>query len=187
MLKDVYQALKKRISEEIPAITWIDWYLAQYDQEGEQAMWTTPAAFIEFLPLDWQSLGSGVQASNVMLQVHLVNETHYDDEKRMLDATINHLGQAQDIYKALHNWRCMLSYVDEYAALAGTENDRVLLESMVRVRTYPDHNMSRMLVAVQEFTMRIYDYDAQIQWQEVVAALDLQVEKADVIESPYTK
>lgn len=187
MLKDVYQAIKKRLGEEIPALAWIDWYLAQYAQEGEQALWTTPACFIEFLPLDWQTLGSGVQASNVMLQIHLVNETHYDDDKRVLDATIGHLAQAQQVYTALHNWRCMMSYVDEYAALEGTENDRVLLESMVRVRTYPDHDMSRLLVAVQEFTMRIYDYDAQLQWQDVLASLDLQVEKAAIIEPPYKK
>lgn len=187
MIKEVYQAFKKRLGEEITALNWIDWYLAQYDMEGQQALWTTPAAFVEFLPINWQMLTNGVQASNIMLQVHLVNESHYDDDKRMTDDQVDHLGMENEVYLALQNWRCMLSYLDEYAALAGTPDDRVLVETVVRSRTYPDHLMSRVLVSVQEFTTRIYDYSATPQWGSVLASLDLQVEKATIIQPPYTK
>lgn len=187
MMKEVYQAFKQRLSSEITELNWVDWYLNQYAQEGEQSMWTTPAAFVEFMPIDWQMLSNGVQSSNVMFQIHLVNESQYDDDQRMTDVQINHLGMERDVYLSMQNWRCMISYLPRYADLADTPADRVLIESTVRVRTYPDHEMNRMLVSVQEFITRIYDYSAQPQWQSVLAELDLKVQKATIISPPYTK
>jgi hypothetical protein len=187
MLKLVYMAVKKRLGARLLDVRWIDWYLNQYAQEGEQSLWTTPALFIEFPPLDWRKLGNGVQVSDATMLVHLVNETHYDDDKRIIADVPGHLEEEAEVYAALEGFRCKLSYLDEYASLAGQPEDRVLMETTVRLRTYPDHDMSRLLVSVQEFTTRIYDYGATPEWQQVTAALQADVQKAATVAPPFRR
>ncbi len=185
MLKEVYKAIKKAIGDQIDGINDLDWYLGQYDQDGDNTLYTTPAVYIEFQPMDWEQLKVGVQACNLMVSIHAVNASLYDTDQRILDAASNHLELENSVYRALQGFRCMLSYLPEYAGLAGGANDRVLLESMVRQRTYPDHDINRLLVSVQEFKTRIYDYSAEPQYQEVIANLNLTAEKATIVEPPF--
>jgi hypothetical protein len=182
MLALVYQALKKRLAAATePA--YIDWYMGQYlepeAEEGGQLLWQTPAQFVEFQPVDWQTLGNGAQAANVRFNVHLVNDTYFDDDRRVTDATLGHLVQEASVYAALQNWRCLLSYVPGLEALEDTPNDRVLIESIVRERTDPDHNLNRQIVSVQGFACRVYDYGAVKNWVEVMANLGITVIKVN--------
>jgi len=111
--------------------------------------------------------------------VHLVNESVHSTDERILDPALNHLGQEASAFKALQNYRGLLSALPAYAALAGTDNDRVILESIVRTSTEPDHNMRRQLVSVQQFRTIIYDYSAVPNWIETLASLTITVEKVD--------
>lgn len=182
MLNLVYSALKKRVNDQVtPKYT--DWYMGQYlepdEENGGQLLWNTPAVFIEFVPLQWDTLGNSVQASNTAFNLHLVNDSLYDDDKRVTDPVLNHFGLETLVFKAMMNWRCMLSYVPGFEALADTDNDRVLIESIVRVSTDTDHGANRQLVSLQQFSCRIYDYSATKQWATVLAALELEVTKVD--------
>jgi hypothetical protein len=182
MLSLVYQALKKRLSE-VTTPDYVDWYMGQYleadAEDGGQLLWGTPAQFIEFLPVQWQTLGNNVQAANTKFNIHLVNDCYHDDDKRITDAALGHLVQEAAVYAALQNWRCLMSYVPGLEALADTPNDRVLIESITRESTDPDHNMGRQIVSVQGFACRIYDYGAVKNWVEVLATLQETVIKVD--------
>lgn len=184
MLSLVYQALKKRlVNTTTPA--YVDWYMGQYlepeAEEGGQLLWRTPAQFVEFMPVQWQTLGNNVQAANTQFNLHLVNDCYHDDDQRITDAALGHLAQEAAVYATLQNWRCHLSYVPGFEALEGTPDDRVLIESITRERTDPDHNMGRQIVSVQGFACRIYDYGAVKNWVEVLAALNLTVIKVDTL------
>lgn len=180
MLNLVYAALKARLLEECNP-QYLDWYMGQYLEEeaedGGQLLWATPAQFIEFLPIQWQTLPGNVQVADLQFNVHLVNDSVFDTDARMLDTTLNHLGQEGAVFRALMNWRAMLHDVPGMDTLEGTSADRVLIESLVRTSTDPDHNLRRQLVSVQSFTSRVYDYSATKQWVQVMATLDLEVLK----------
>lgn len=181
MLDLVYSALKKRLVEKTqPA--YVDWYMGQYlepeMEEGGQMLWAPGSQFLEFEPIQWTMLGGAVnlQTADLRFSVHLVDESYHDDDKRITDTALNHLTKASAIFRALMNWRCNLSYVPGFEALADTTEDRVLLESIVRLNSEPDHNLRRQLVSVQGFTTRIYDYSAAPAWEQVLATLALDVQ-----------
>lgn len=182
MLNLIYAALKKRLAGQVEP-KYIDWYMGQYledeQEDGGESLWNTPAVFLEFLPVDWDTRPGNVQTATLKLNAHLVNATLYDNDQRILDATINHLGMESQVFQALMNWRCMLSYVPGFEALEDTSNDRVLIESMVRNTTEPDHSMRQQLVSVQGFSSRIFDYSATPQWVQVLATLALDVQKVN--------
>lgn len=182
MLNLVYQALKKRINDKV-APKYTDWYMGQYlepdEEDGGALLWDTPAVFIEFPPIPWTTMGNSVQAADTSVNIHLVNDSYFDTDQRVTDATLNHFGLEGSVYRHLMNWRCLLSYVPGFEALAGTENDRVLMESVVRLNTDVDHGARRQFVSVQTFSTRIYDYSATKQWASVVAVLELDVIKVN--------
>jgi len=184
MLNLIYAALKKRLAEKVePKL--IDWFLGQYMEDdmedGGALLWNTPTIFLEFLPVDWETRPGNLQTATLRLNAHLVNDTLYDNDQRILDATINHLGMESAVFVALMNWRCLLSYVPGFEALAGEPEDRVLIESMVRNTSEPDHAMRKQLVSVQGFSSRVFDYSATPQWQTVLATLQLDIQKVNVL------
>lgn len=185
MMHLVYSALKARLTERT-APKYIDWYTGQYSEDemadGGELLWDTPAQFIEFLPVDWKTLGANnVQCAVLGFAVHLCNHTFDTDDRRITDVTLGHFAKESAIFVALMNWRAMMSDVPGLEALAGTPNDRVLIESIVRTGTEPDHNIRRQMVSVQTFQTKIYDYSAEPQWQTVVASLQIEVLKVNAL------
>lgn len=184
MLTFGYQILKQRLSAEVaPSLKYVDWYLGQYledeQEDGGELLWDTPAAFIEFFPIEWESRPGNIQTAELNFALHLVNESVYPDDRRVLDPAVNHLTQESSVFTSMQNYRGLLSHLPAYAALAGTDNDRVILESIVRKTSEPDHNMRRQLVSVQQFRCIIYDYSAVPNWIQILASLTINVEKVD--------
>ncbi len=182
MLNLSYLALKNRLSQKV-APKYVDWFMGQYledeEQDGGALLWDTPAVFLEFAPVQWQTMSLGVQAANISMNVHLVTDNYHSDDQRVTDTTINLFGLENLVFKSLMNWRCNLSFVPGMEALADTSADRVLMESLVRVTSETDHNARRQMVSVQGFTTRIYDYSATKEWAQVLAMLELDVIKVD--------
>jgi hypothetical protein len=173
MTKEIYQALKQRLlrinldgnHHNPPIFKYVDWYYGQYHEQDQDegagaTLWDTPAAFIEFAPIAWQTLGDGLQKAQLHFTVHVVNESMYDTDQRVLDDGQDHFGLEAQVYAALHRHRVLLSHLPAFAALSGTADDRVLCESITRVSTVIDHTLRRQLVSVQEFQTTIYDYSA---------------------------
>lgn len=185
MLNLVYSALKKRLTAEVSP-EYVDWFYGQYldeeTEDGGEMLWATPAVFVEFLPLKWETLGNAVQAANLQFNIHLVNNSLDSDEKRVTDtASLDHLGMESDVFRALQGFRALLSYVPGFEALAGEPGDRVILETISRLSSEPDHSMGRQLVSVQTFACRIYDYAATKTWATVVASLNQSVDMVPTV------
>jgi hypothetical protein len=172
MLKHVYLLLKQRL-EEIGELKEVDWYTGQYSQDGEQTMYVPDAAYIEFDPLSFDQLGKRTQSADLSFSVHFVQDCVLDGERRMTDATLNHLGLVQDIYKKLSHWEAMLSGLSEFAALLDTPGDIKVINSIVRTRLSPDHSLKNLLVTVQSFRFPYKDLSATPEYQQVLAQLNL--------------
>ena len=185
MFKDVYTAIKQRLNDISDWKNDLDWYLHQYDQDGEEVLYTTPAIYIEFGPVEWNTYPDNRQRGVMEFRIHLVNESDYDNDQRVLDPAINHLGQEAEIFRGLQGWGCKLSYIPEYSALSGTDNDVVLLNDVVRIRTEPDHELSNLLISIQTFQCNVYDYNALPQWQYITAQLEADVQIATHITDPF--
>lgn len=182
MLNLLYLALKKKIQTEAQP-KYVDWYLGQYleeqEDQGGALLWDTPAVFLEFQPVTWKTLLNNVQCADVLFAAHVVTDNYHDGDQRITDANTSPFGLESSVYTGLMNWRCNLSYLPGFEALEGTTNDRVLMESIVRLESSTDHAMRRQMVSLQVFGSKIYDYSAQKQWVEVLAALDLSVQKVN--------
>lgn len=182
MLKYNYTALKSHLSS-IQAIKHIDWFLDQYAQVGEDHIHTTPEVLIEFAPINWTTLPSGVQRGVLTFITHTVSDSAYGDERDMTDTLyINHLDIDQKIFQKLMNKRFMFSDVPGNEALAGTDNDYVLMESIVRIESIPHTALSNLVSTLQTFQCTIYDYSAVPSMQEVLATLQCNISLTSTIE-----
>lgn len=177
MTKNIYFLLKNRLSS-ISELEEIDWFTGQYLQNGEQAMTVSTGCYLEFMPGQWQTLGDGQQQMALEFDVHLVQDCVLPGDERILDP-MDHLGIAESIYKVLHRWGAMLSDLPAFAALAGTDEDVVVINSITRVSSTPDHNLSNLMVTVQRFACLVRDVSASPEYQDVSAILNLNTEIDD--------
>lgn len=188
MLKQIYQVLKGHLETEVTDLKHVDWYLNQFAQLGEDAVRITPAAYLRFMPLEWQHLKGpqNVQRAVMELEVHLVSDTAYGDGRDMTDATyIDHLGVEAKVYRALQSKRWMLSAAPGYEELEGTSGDRVLIETLVRTMTEPHDELDNLIVTVLVFQGNIFDYAAEPDFElaeDVV--LDLGIDLVPILPEP---
>ena len=175
MTLEVYILLKNRLSE-IAEFKEIDWFTGQYDQSGEQELAVDAGCYIEFFPGDWQTLGAGQQQTVLLFDVHLVQDCVLVGDKRVLSNSLNHLALAQNIYTKLQGWGAMLSDISAFSGLAGTSEDVVIINEIVRMATTPDMRLKKIIVTVQRFSCLIRDVSASPQYQEISATLNLDVD-----------
>jgi len=174
MLSSIYQLIKQRLTTEC-SFKEVDWFMNQYAQlKDENTLFTTPAAYIQFAPINTTSLHSGnIQQLEISLDIHVVHEAWYDNDQRI--TALKHLQAVESVYKSLQNWNAFLSSLDEYADLKGTENDKLMINSIVRTSLTPDHSLSNLLITLQRFSFIAYDYSATVDFSEIIANLVVQV------------
>lgn len=148
MLKPIYKGLKDRLSN-IPDV-YVDYFLGQYLQaEGGSVLYNEESLFIEFMPIAWDTHRRSVQRGVLSFKVHAVTTCLYDDEDRILGTTVfNHMDLVNEVFKHLQNFRIT------------EQSGNVLLESVVRKQTIPDHELEVVVVTIQEFEAVIFDYTA---------------------------
>lgn len=175
MTQNVYFLLKNRLSS-IAELDEIDWFTGQYEQNGEQALTVSTGCYLEFMSAQWQTLGDGQQQAALEFDVYLVQHSVLSGDERISDPVMDHLGIVDKIHKALHRWGAMLSDLPAFSALAGTEDDIVIINSIVRTGSTPDHNLSNLLVTAQRFSCLVRDISASPEYQETIANLNLNTE-----------
>jgi len=147
MLKVIYQHLKSHLAT-ITDVEAVDYYLGQDEQDDAgSVLYTTPSLFIEFLEVPWMQLGKQVQRATLNFIIHTVTDSIYDDEDRILDPAFDHLALVNEVYKKLQGHR----YKD---------GDFVIMETIERVSTTPDHSLNVIIKTSQEFRCTIFDYEA---------------------------
>lgn len=167
MIDLLFRGIQRRLIERVSEAEIVDYFLDQYDESsGDQRIYITPALYIEFEPTTFETLTQGIQKSTQVFHIHTVHASLYEDENRILsnDALNNFLRVQRKVYAALMNFRLQAKYVND------TEDERILMESIVRIRSIPDHAMSRLLVNTQTFQAVVYDYDAYKDEEPVIVS-----------------
>lgn len=174
MIREIYMILHDTLSQHIDELILIDLDLQQYLQERSDAVRITPAAYIRFHPVEWETIPEQVQRAVLSFDVTLISSTMYGDDRDITDNTIiDHLAIENKIYTTLMNRRWMLSDHPDYASLKDTENDMVLMETIVRKKTGMHQSIDRLMHTSQNFQAVIFDYSAAPVWIKVMAQLEL--------------
>ncbi|MEY4904421.1 MAG: hypothetical protein RLZZ292_2236, partial [Bacteroidota bacterium] len=138
------------------------------DNETGELLYITPCTLIELVNVDWESQPNRVQRGLMRVRVHVIDETNYEGDERVIGAYINHSEREQAHYKALQLKAMSLGKLPGMSALIGTPSDVPILSNLNRSRTLYDHNIGPFLHTILEFTCYVYDYSAQ---PETISAL----------------
>lgn len=168
--------LKQQL-QSIEELSLIDYDLGQYSQAGEDHVRATPVCYIGFSPIEWETLPKRLQVADLEFTVTLVSLSAYGDDRDITDTEyINHLAIEDKIYKALHGQHFLLSSLNGNANLAGTDEDRVILNSIVRTNSNPHSQLNNLVSTSQTFISRSFDYSAVAQMTEVMAQIDCNIQ-----------
>ncbi|MFD0997699.1 hypothetical protein ACFQ21_00205 [Ohtaekwangia kribbensis] len=177
-----YQILEAEIKTRIPEIKEVDWYLQQDSTSDKNAsIYTAPLVYFEFnLSSELRSHGKEIQSAIVDITVHLLTENTRDKgSKLILKSGIEHSAMFDKVYKTLQNFNAKLSQLDTFAALAGTDQDQTVFNSMNRVGILNPHATRKTMVkSTQTFRCVVWDHAALKQYTKVTP--DLQVD-ADLL------
>ena len=158
-----YILIRERIKTEVSGLMEVMYYLGQPDtDENGELLFTTPAVFIRFDSIVTRSLQPIVglpnrQYAEVLFTVTLVDETAYDDDRRILDVTMNHIGKINAIFLALQDWNGLLSDVPGNGALLGKVDDWLVCNTMDRQRITTDHSVRGTIATAQQFSTIVND------------------------------
>ena len=157
----------------------LNYYTGQLtsDDEDAELLYTTPCTLIEFEPVEWSELSQGKQRGSMLVRIHIIDETNYDGEMRIIESgMMQHFQRITEHYKALHNKLVCLSQLPNFGSLAGTDNDVVVVHNLRRVRSVPDHDIAPYLHHVMEFSCYVDDFTAMPQFQMLLLGLNLDAE-----------
>lgn len=162
-----YQILEKLLLAQVPELRELDWYLQQ-DSTADKNTWlfTAPVVLIEFVPVEGpRNHGHRIQSAVTDIVIHLLSENAKDKGAKIIDKQqadpIAHPKLLDKIYKTLHGFSARLSYLDAFTALAGTDQDQRVINSMSRNSITPPHRIRKtMIKSMQSFRCVVYDHAA---------------------------
>lgn len=156
MTESIYNALEKRLQEKVPEIKNIDWFANQYEpSEEEDFVWITPAVFLEFAPVTWQTTGdTAIQQTLMTLTVHTVTDNNLVTKDRF--TATQHLTIQRKVHAALHEFSCLLSYIQPTVT---NSDDHILLNELTRITSEPDHTLNVFITTKQTYTAQVFDLD----------------------------
>jgi hypothetical protein len=178
MYRFPFLLLKQRLEQEVPGLKETDWYMRQYAESGKGTLYTTPACYIEFLPVDPETMGGGkIQQAVIRFRIHTVTTNLHDNHKRIHDpnAAINHLDYVDMAFAALQGFRAKLSQLQGFDHLAGTEKDYRVMNSIDRKSIVGEHKLDKLMVTVQEFSCLCYDVSANLTYVHRSTPPDLKI------------
>ena len=126
-------------------------------QDGKLAF-STPAAFLEYLPVDWNTMHRNVQEAELTFRVRILT-LNYQNRREAYAPLPSAL--AQMVYLRLHGYSARLSDTADYASIPDIQ-DHTLIGSIQRVRSQPDHSQSNMQRYVETYRCAIYDATKRI-------------------------
>ena len=168
MTVEIYKALRDRLRGTFPN-DGVDMYLEQYtDTGGGSWLWGNDSFFIEFLPLQWDTLGNAVQGGTLDFIIHHVTFTGYDDERRMVAANSTHFLKNADLTGALHGWGCTLAFI-------GINSTNQLINSVTRVSSEMVASLGSLIISRLRFRAYVMDYSAVKEYAAVLAAIRVKI------------
>lgn len=174
MYKLPYTVIRNQLLS-IDGIDKVEWY-TQQDQTAGGLLKDT-CVFIEFSPTRMRDIGRNVQEGELEWKVILITNSYADGDKRILklnNPTDDHLDLSDKIYKTLADiTMVMLSEIPEFAMLADTENDIIVMKTISRTDVTPFHTNDKNIRSYQQFTTYFKDCTASKSYQKVTRDLTI--------------
>ena len=151
MKKQLYLAIVNRLknipgADGEPLFKHFDLWNQQVEFIEHETPFLTPAIFVEFMPLQWQTMGNRVQSADLTTRRHIVTEWHALTADNVPD-------EEQELALAY------LDIVDSVvAALQGFAAPNT--NTWMRTQTIPNHNHERYVDSVEEYICRVIDDSA---------------------------
>jgi hypothetical protein len=174
MIDHIYTVLKNKIQnphwreDNTTPYIFVDWYLGQDMQNGEEPLTIPTGIYIQMLPTIWKTLLNGVQRGELQFKTILLSETVYGDEKDILSLDINHVATLRDVFKSLMNER--------YGYTLPDDQEAVLFESIVRTGTAYHNRINNIVRSEHLFKCVAYDYTALDAVAQIIEDIDLETE-----------
>jgi hypothetical protein len=179
MFTYAYQILDKYLRAQMTELREIDWYLNQDSTTDKLSkLWAAPAVFIEFRIVEGlRDHGHRIQSATVDILFHLLTENAKDRGSKIVDKqnadAIAHPKMMDKLFKSLQGFSAKLSYLDAFTALAGTDQDQRVFNSMSRNSLVPPHVVRKtMIKSVQSFRCVAYDHAATKTYTDPTPALE---------------
>jgi hypothetical protein len=170
MLTYPFQIIKLRLETDVPELQEIDWFLDQdATNDKNVSLLSARSAYIEFADFEIETLGGRIQSAPALFNIHLLTDNVLDSGKRMKkDQPIDHMRIFDRIYKSLHGFGAKISFLPEFAGLAGSSQDQRVMNSISRVHITPPHKPRKgFMKSIQRFKCVIYDHAACKQWTSI--------------------
>jgi len=167
--KDLYTELADLISQEVPAVRWVDMWHNQVNFLEEEHPFPTPAVFLGFHILSTQDKGVKVQQLQLQVDAYLYFETFADTYRGSWnqDSALGFLELLNDVYAVLHG-----SSGENYS-------------EMRRIGFAPVYTGGAGNLYQQSFACILVDYAAQKQYADgAVGGVEVLNEKGPEAEAP---
>jgi hypothetical protein len=154
-----YQILKKRLTDTLPELKVVDWFLDQFSKSDKSTqVLTAPGVYLQVRPLSTEQLSFGYQMAEAEIVLHLFSINMHDNDKRVQKVNADdHAVLVDKAHKAVSGFSARLSYLPAFAALLNTPNDKLVLNSLRRVGVNPPHSMKSVMVTELTYRALIID------------------------------
>jgi hypothetical protein len=142
MRKEIYLALCERLRD---LFSHIDLWNENIQFIEQEQAWECPACFIEFLPIQWQAMGKGLEEAEITVRFHIVtrcNAPTSDGSPYQLDAI-----EYFDLLDLFH------ARVQRFAG----DN----FNGLMRIRSLTSHNHEELVESIEEYRCHVVDRSAE--------------------------
>lgn len=152
MRKQLYLAVIERLKTIVnesgePTLKHFDLWNQNVAFIEQESIFPMPAVFIEFLPIDWKTLGGGVQSATIGFRLHIVTATPgsaADGSTYQPDAL-----QLFDLLDDVHH------------ALSGFRGSH--FRQLQRTSSHTNHNHEELIESIESFSVNVDDVSGQLE------------------------
>lgn len=150
MRKQLYLNLIDRLKSvkdknSISLIKTFDLWNEQIDFIEQEGAFDIPAVFIEFLPIEWKTLGGNIQQADASIRLHVV--TPWKGSERDGSLYQEQALQRFDLLEQIHS--CLFNYQKEY------EHGNFCM--FRRTSSTTNHNHDELVEDIETFTFRVME------------------------------
>lgn len=146
MRKQLYLAVIQRLktitdTDGEPVLKHFDLWNQNVAFIEQEAIFAMPAVFVEFTPINWKSLGGGVQTANIVFHLHIVTATP---------------GSAADGSAFQPDSLQLFDLLDDiHRALTGHRGQH--FRQLQRISSNTNHNHEEVIESIETFSVNVDD------------------------------
>lgn len=126
--------------------------------EDEQS-WECPAVFVEFMPIQWQSLPHGVQEATINFRLHIVTRALEPTSAQSITVQAEGEPEANNQYlNAGLEYLDLLEQINALIHCQRAEEDGI--NTITRTQSVSNHNHEEMIESIEDYSVHIIDGSA---------------------------